>query len=159
MYRGQLSSCFNLYESSYLPSELLLLQVFQLTTLVICGPPTHGEKFIISVDCVAIKEEEVRGVLLCVQDFVRSPHFTQRSFSSESGLTMLSELVAIADSITSIRFNPHGVLWSPHLPAGSSLFCVTVGIGCCCVVAVLKTPVSAGIMVASLGVRQRQGQG
>ena len=54
-----------------------MFQVFQLTTLVICGPATHGEKFTISLDCVVIKEEEVRGVLLCVQDFVRSPHFTQ----------------------------------------------------------------------------------
>ena len=53
------------------------------------------------VSCVAIKKEEVRGVLLCVQVFVRSPHFTQRNFFSETGLTMLSESVAIADSITS----------------------------------------------------------
>ena len=68
---------------------------------MIRGPPTHGENFIVSLSRVAIKEEEVRGVLLCVQDFVRSPHFTQRSFFSESGLTMLSESVATADSITS----------------------------------------------------------
>ena len=78
-----------------------MFQVFQLTTLVIRGAPTSGEKFRISLDRVAINEEEVRGVLLCVQDFVRSPHFTQRNFFSESGLTVLSESVAIADSITS----------------------------------------------------------
>ena len=69
--------------------------------LVISGPATHGEKFTISLDRVAIKEEEVRGVLFCVQDFFRSPYFTQKSFFSESGMTMLSESVAIADSITS----------------------------------------------------------
>ena len=78
-----------------------MFQVFQLTTLVIRGPPTHGEKFTISPDRVAIKEKEVRSVLLCVQDYVRSPHFTKRSFISDSGLTMLAESVAIADSITS----------------------------------------------------------
>ena len=78
-----------------------MLQVFQLTTLVIRGPPTYSEKFTVSLDRVAIKEEEVRGVLFCVQDFVRSPHFTRRSFFSEFGLTVLSESVAIADSITS----------------------------------------------------------
>ena len=78
-----------------------MFQVFQLTTLVIRGAPTSGEKFTISLDRVAISKEEVRGVLLCVQDFVRSPHFTQRNFFSESGLTVLSESVAIADSITS----------------------------------------------------------
>ena len=43
----------------------------------------------------------MRGVLLRVQFYVRSPHFTQRSFFSESGMTMFSESVAIADSITS----------------------------------------------------------
>ena len=46
-------------------------------------------------------KEEVHGVLLCVQDFVRSLHFTQRSLFAEFGLTMLSESVAFADSITS----------------------------------------------------------
>ena len=75
--------------------------MFQLTTLVIRGSSTHCEVFTINVDRVAIKKEEVRGVLLCVQDFVRSPHITQRNFFSETGLTMLSESVAIADSITS----------------------------------------------------------
>ena len=99
MYRVQSSFCF--HESSYHSSELLLFQVFQLTTLVIRGPPTHGEKFSVSLDRVAVKAEQVRGVLFCVQDIVPSPHFTQRTFISESGFTMLSESIAIADSITS----------------------------------------------------------
>ena len=86
-----------------------MFQVFQLTTLVIRGPQTSGGKFNIRLDRVAINEEEVRGVLLCVQDFVRSPHFTQRIFFSESGLRMLSESVAIADSITS---SPVDAPWS-----------------------------------------------
>ena len=68
---------------------------------MIRGPGTHGENFIVRFDHVAIKEEEVFGVLLCVQNVVRSPYITQTSFFSESGLTMLSESVAIADSITS----------------------------------------------------------
>ena len=38
--------------------------------------------------------------MVFVQDFVRSPHFTQKSFFSESGLRLLSESVPIADSIT-----------------------------------------------------------
>ena len=61
------------------------------------------------MDRVSIKKEEVRGVLFCVQYFVRSPRFTQRNFFSETGLTMLSESVAIADSITS---NPVYAPWS-----------------------------------------------
>ena len=68
---------------------------------MIRGSPAQGEEFTISLDRVAIKKEEVRGVLLCVLDFVWSPHFTQRNFLPETGLTMLSESVAIADSITS----------------------------------------------------------
>ena len=86
-----------------------MFQVFQLTTLVIRGAPTSGEKFSISLDRVAISDEEVRGVLLCVQDFVRSPDFTQRNFFSESGLTVLSESVPIADSLTS---SPVHAPWS-----------------------------------------------
>ena len=50
---------------------------------------------------MAIREDIVRGVLLCVQDFVRDPVFTQRSFFSETGVGMLSEAADIADSITS----------------------------------------------------------
>ena len=46
-------------------------------------------------------EDIVPGVLLCVQDFLRDPVFTQRSFFSETGVEMLSEAAAISDSITS----------------------------------------------------------
>ena len=60
---------------------------------------TFGERSVITLDWVAIKEEEVRGLLFCVQDFVRNPHFTERFFS-ESGVTLLSEAAAIADSNT-----------------------------------------------------------
>ena len=91
--------------------------MFQLTTLLICGPPTYGEKFSISLDRIAVKEEEVRGVLLCVQDFVGSPHFKQRSFLSESSLTLLSESVATADSITS---SPVHAPWSVVESASAS---------------------------------------
>ena len=61
-----------------------------------------GEKFTVCLDRVAIPENTVRGVLLCVQDFVRDPVFTQRSFFSETGVEMLSEAAAISNSITSI---------------------------------------------------------
>ena len=91
--------------------------MFQLTTLVIRGSLTQCEDFTISLDRVAIKKEEVRGVLFCVQDFVRSPHFTQREFFSETGLTLLSESVAIADSITS---SPVYAPWSVVASASAS---------------------------------------
>ena len=71
----------------------------QLTALAIRGPVTSGERFTVNLDRVAFREEVVRGVLLCVQDFERDPLFTQRNFS-ETGVTMLSEVPEISDSIT-----------------------------------------------------------
>ena len=61
---------------------------------------TSGERFTVNLNQVAIREEVVRGVLLCVQDFVRDPLFTQRNFFSETGVTTLSQAAAIYDSIT-----------------------------------------------------------
>ena len=94
-----------------------VFQVFQLATILIRGSSAKCEEFNINLDRVAIKKEEVRGVLLCVQDFVRSLHFTQRSFFSETGLSMLSEYVAIADSITS---SPVYAPWSVVASASAS---------------------------------------
>ena len=76
-------------------------QLFQLTALALRGPLPSGEKFTVCLDWVAIPENTVRGVLLCVQDFVRDPVFTQRSFFSDTGVEMLSEAAAISNSITS----------------------------------------------------------
>ena len=56
--------------------ETVRLQVCELTALVTRGPVTRGEKFTINLDRVAIKNEEVRGVPLCVQDFVLSSQIT-----------------------------------------------------------------------------------
>ena len=54
-----------------------------------------------------IREDEERSALLCEQDFVRSPHFTQRNFFSDSGVTMLAESAANCDSIiNSAVFEP-----------------------------------------------------
>ena len=52
------------------------------------------------MDWEAIREEVMHGVLLCVQDFVGDPVFSQRYLFSETGVTILSEAVAICDSIT-----------------------------------------------------------
>ena len=100
MFRSQTSRVFPPLKLSHISCNFLF-QVFQLTTLVIRGSSAKGDEFTINLDRVAIDKEEVRGVLLCVQDFVRGPHFTQRNFFSETGLTMLSESVAVANSITS----------------------------------------------------------
>ena len=82
-----------------------MFQVFQLTALAIRGPVLSGESFTVNLGRVAIREEVVRGVLLCVQDFLRDTVFTQRSFFSETGVAMLSEAAAISDSIISSSLN------------------------------------------------------
>ena len=74
------------------------------------GPLTCGGRFIINLDRVMICKDEVQSAIFCVQDFVRSPHFTQRSFFSDSGIAMLTESGAISDRIThSAAFKE----WSP----------------------------------------------
>ena len=63
--------------------------------------------FIISLDWVAISREAVEGVITCVKEFVPDASFTQKSFSSNSGVAMLQDLVAAADSvIASEGYNP-----------------------------------------------------
>ena len=78
-----------------------------MTAVIVRGPVTSGEQFVINLDRVMIRQDEVRGALLCVQGFVRSQHSTQRNFFSDSGVTMLAESAAICDSITNIAvFEP-----------------------------------------------------
>ena len=49
--------------------------------------------------------------MACVQDFVRHSIFTQRSFSSETGISMLNTAVTAADAVqNSARFNPWGAI-------------------------------------------------
>ena len=114
------------FHGRYLENIDLLFQVFQLTALIVRGPVTCGGRFIINLDRVMIFEDEVQSAILCVQDFVRSPHFTQRSFFSDSGIAMLTESAAISDRITnSAVFEP----WS-HVETTSRSQVVADVYGC-----------------------------
>ena len=87
----------------------MLLQIFQLTALVVRGPSELHPVFTVSLDGVAIDHEKVKGAVPCVQDFVHHPLFTQRSFSSETGIGMLNTAVTAADAVrNSDRFDPWG---------------------------------------------------
>ena len=105
---------------------ILFFQVFQLTALIVRGPVTCGGRFVINLDRVMICTDEVHSAILCVQDFVRSPHFTQRTFFSDSGIAMLTESAAISDRIThSAVFEP----WS-HVEPTSCFQVVADVCGC-----------------------------
>ena len=87
----------------------LVFQVFQLTALIVRGTVTCGRRFIINLNWVMICEDEVQSAIFCVQDVVRSLHFTQRNFFSDSGIAMLAESAAISDRVThSAVFEPWG---------------------------------------------------
>ena len=134
-----------------------MFQVFQLTALVVRGPATHGEKLTITLDRVPIPDREVRDVLLFVLDAVRSSHFTQTSFFSELGVTMLSEYVAIADCITS---SPEYAPWSQVETVCAAklwLICMLAGTELACTGVLQRVPVSDGIIVAPLKKRHREG--
>ena len=105
---------------------ILFFQVFQLIALIVRGPVTCGRRFIINLDRVMICADEVHSAILCEQDFVRSPHFTQRNFFSDTGIAMLAESAAISDRIThSAVFEP----WS-HVETTSRSQVVADVCGC-----------------------------
>ena len=71
------------------------------------GPSEVHPVFTVSLDGVAIDQEKVKGAVACVQDFVCHPSFTQRSFFSETGISMLNTAVTASDAVrTSARFDP-----------------------------------------------------
>ena len=75
------------------------------------GPSELHPVFTVSLDGVAIDHEKVKGAVACVQDFVRHPSFTQRSFFSETGISMLNTAVTAADAVrNSARFDPWGTI-------------------------------------------------
>ena len=75
------------------------------------GPSELHPVFTVSLDRVAIDREKVTGAVACVQDFVRHPLFTQRSFFSETGISMLNTAVTAADSVRdNDRFDPWGAI-------------------------------------------------
>ena len=75
------------------------------------GPSELHPVFTLSLNGVAIDHEKVKGAVTCVQYFVRHPLFTQRSFFSETGISMLNTAVTAADAVrNSGRFDPWGAI-------------------------------------------------
>ena len=75
------------------------------------GPSEVHRVFTVSLDGVAIDHEKVKGAVACVQDFVRHPSFTQRSFFSETGIGMLNNADTAAEAArNSAHFDPWGAI-------------------------------------------------
>ena len=75
------------------------------------GPSEVHPVFTVSLDGVAIGHDKVKGAVACVQDFVRHPSFTLRSFFSETGIRMLNSAVTAADAVrNSAHFDPWGAI-------------------------------------------------
>ena len=73
------------------------------------GPSELHPLLTVSLNGVAIDHEKLKGAVACVQDFVRHPLFTQRSFFSETGISMLNTAVTAADAVqNNARFDPWG---------------------------------------------------
>ena len=70
-----------------------------MAALLVSGACRHGAKFSITLDWVAISHEAVEEIIACVQDFVRDPSLTQRSFFWDSGVAILENAVVVADSV------------------------------------------------------------
>ena len=74
-------------------------------------PPELHPIFTVSLNGVAIDHEKVKAAVACVKDFVRHSLFTQRSFFSETGISVLNTAVTAADAVrNSARFDPWGVI-------------------------------------------------
>ena len=71
------------------------------------GPSELHPLFTVLLNGVAIDHEKVKAAVACVQDFVRHPLFTQRSFFSETGISMQNTAVTAADAVrNSAMFDP-----------------------------------------------------
>ena len=55
--------------------------------------------FTVFPGAVANDHDKVKGAVACVNDFVRPPHFTQRNFFSETGISMLNTAVDASNAV------------------------------------------------------------
>ena len=94
--------------------ELSLLQVFQLTALIVRGMMISGERFFISLDRVGIAEDELRDALLCVQEFVSGRHFNQTSFFCDSGIAILAKSRQFLTKLPPVLCMNLGATWRPR---------------------------------------------
>ena len=92
-----------------------LLQVYQMTTLFLRDAVEELPAFTVKLNGIALSRRLVEKSIACIQDFVRSPRFTQRGFFSDSGVTLLGSAVNAAGSM---RDQSTCEPWASVLPDG-----------------------------------------
>ena len=76
-----------------------LLQVYQLTTLFLRDSVDDLPAFTVKLTGIGLSRRLVEKSIACIQDFVRSPRFTQRDFFSDNGVNLLVSAVNAAGSM------------------------------------------------------------
>ena len=73
--------------------------MYQLTTLFLRDSVEELSAFTVKLNGIGFSHRLVEKSIACVQDFVRSPRFTQRDFSSDNGVNLLVSAVNAAGSM------------------------------------------------------------
>ena len=92
-----------------------LLQMYQLKTLFLRDAVEELSAFTVRLNGIALSRRLVEKSIACIQDFVRSPRFTQRDFFSDNGVTLLASAVSAAGSV---RDQSTCEPWASVLPDG-----------------------------------------
>ena len=92
-----------------------MLQVYQLTTLFLRDSIEDLPAFTVKLTGIGLSRRIVEQSIACIQDFVRSPRFTQRDFFSDNGVNLLVSAVNAAGSMRDqSTYEP----WANVLPDG-----------------------------------------
>ena len=73
--------------------------MYQLTTLFLRDAVEELPVFTVKLNGIGLSHRFVEKSIACVQDFVRSPRFTQRDFFSDNGVNLLVSAVNAAGSM------------------------------------------------------------
>ena len=86
-----------------------------MTTLLLRDSVEEMPAFTVSLNGIALHRRVVEKSIPCIQDFVRSPRFTQRDFFSDTGIILL---VSAVNAAGSMRDQSTCEPWANVLPEG-----------------------------------------
>ena len=92
-----------------------MLQVFQMTILFRRDSVEEFPAFTVSLNGIALSRRIVEKSIACIQDFVRSPRFTQRDFFTDNVINLL---VSAVNAASSMRDQSPYEPWANVLPEG-----------------------------------------